>query len=153
MSPVQPGADAPVVLLVDDDRMVLFSTKLVLQASGFRVVAVDRGVLAVEAAKRERPDVMLLDIMMPEMDGWETLSRIRAESELRDIPVLIFTAREHHRGRRVAKELGAVDYVPKPYDAEKLVQLCRTHAEANRRRIVAAAASTPAQGVQGVSAT
>jgi DNA-binding response OmpR family regulator len=148
VSPAPVGADAPVVLLVDDDRMVLFSTKLVLQASGFRVVAVDRGVLAVDAAKRERPDVILLDIMMPEMDGWETLSRIRAETELHEIPVLIFTAREHHRGRRVARELGAVDYVPKPYDAEKLVQLCRTHADANRRRLAAAGA-----GAQGVSAT
>ena len=144
-------ADAPVVLLVDDDRMVLFSTKLVLQSSGFRVVAVDRGALAVEAARKDPPDVMLLDIMMPEMDGWETLSRLRAESGLREIPVLIFTAREHYRGRRVARELGAVDYVPKPYDAEKLVQLCRTHAESNRRRVSAAAGRST--DVQGVSTT
>lgn len=127
-------SDAPCVLIVDDDRMVLFSTKLVLQASCFRVATVDRGALAVDAARAERADVILLDIMMPEMDGWETLSRIRAEADLREVPVLIFTAREHYRGRRVARELGAVDYVSKPYDAEKLVELCRVHAEANRRR-------------------
>jgi DNA-binding response OmpR family regulator len=123
---------APKVLIVDDDRMVLRSTRLVLESEGFRVVTVDRGEAAVETARIEQPDVMLLDVMMPEIDGWETLHRLRALPATRDIPVVIFTAREHVRGRRLARELGAVDYVQKPFDAAELASLLRTHAARRR---------------------
>ena len=120
------------VLVVDDDRLVLHSTRLLLQASGFEVVTADRGDVAVETALRERPDVLLLDVMMPDVDGWETLSRLQSAPETRDIPVVIFTAREHTRGRRLARELGAADYVQKPFDAKALVGLVRRHAAARR---------------------
>jgi DNA-binding response OmpR family regulator len=120
------------VLVVDDDRLVLHSTRLLLEASGFAVVTVDRGDAAVESAVREKPDVLLLDVMMPDVDGWETLSRLQAAPETRGIPVVIFTAREHSRGRRLARELGAADYVQKPFDAKALVGLVRRHASAHR---------------------
>lgn len=121
-------AEAAKVLVVDDDRMVLTSTRLILESAGFRVVALDRGDAAVEAARRERPDVMLLDVMMPELDGWEILGRLRAHPDTRSIPVVIFTAREHARGRRLARELGAADYVPKPFETDALLRVLRTHA-------------------------
>lgn len=126
------AVEALKVLIVDDDRLVLYSTQLVLESEGFCVVTVDRGDAAVEAACEERPDVMLLDVMMPDVDGWETLHRLREHPDTSGIPVVIFTAREHVRGRRLARELGAVDYVQKPFDAAELVRLLRTHA--TRRR-------------------
>ena len=122
------ATDAAKVLVVDDDRMVLTSTRLILESAGFRVVAVDRGDAAVDAARRERPDVLLLDVMMPELDGWEILGRLRAHEDTKSIPVVIFTAREHARGRRLARELGAVDYVQKPFVADALIRVLRTHA-------------------------
>lgn len=122
------ATDAAKVLVVDDDRMVLTSTRLILESAGFRVVAVDRGDVAVETARREHPDVLLLDVMMPELDGWEILGRLRAHEETKSIPVVIFTAREHARGRRLARELGAADYVQKPFVAESLIRVLRTHA-------------------------
>lgn len=124
---------APKVLVVDDDRMVLRSTRLVLESEGFRVVTVDRGEAALEVARAEQPDVMLLDVMMPEVDGWETLHRLREDAATRDIPVVIFTAREHVRGRRLARELGAADYVQKPFDGGHLANVLRTYAAARRR--------------------
>ena len=126
------AAPAAKVLVVDDDRLVLHSTRLLLESAGFAVSTVDRGEAAVEWAIRERPDVLLLDIMMPDVDGWETLSRLRSLPETADIPVIIFTAREHSRGRRLARELGAADYVQKPFDAKALLGLVRRHAARGR---------------------
>jgi two-component system alkaline phosphatase synthesis response regulator PhoP len=127
---------------VDDDRLVLHSTRLLLEAGGLDVVTVDRGAEAVEWARRERPDVLLLDVMMPEVDGWETLARLRSLPETSGIPVVIFTAREHARGRRLARELGAADYVQKPFDARALVGLVRHYA--SQARAGGAAPAAPA---------
>ena len=124
----------PKVLVIDDDALVLRSTRLLLQSCGFSVVTLDRGDAAVETARRERPDVLLLDVMMPDVDGWETLHRLHADPETSGIPVVIFTAREHARGRRLARELGAVDYVQKPFEAQAFVDLL--HGYAARRRHV-----------------
>ena len=131
--PVAPGALK--VLVVDDHRMVLISTRLILESDGFRVVVCERGAEVLETARRELPDVILLDIMMPGVDGWETLSRLRDDAETKDIPVVVFTAREHQRAQRLARELGAVGYVQKPYDGSRLSALLREHA--TRRRAAA----------------
>jgi DNA-binding response OmpR family regulator len=120
-----PGA--PKVLVVDDDRMVLLSTRLVLESAGFRVAISDRGDRAVEAVREERPDVLLLDLMMPGVDGWETLRRLRADPVGSLLPVIVFTASENTRGRIVARTRGADDYVQKPFDADRLVALVRRH--------------------------
>lgn len=122
----------PKVLVVDDDALVRRSTRLLLESCGFQVVTLDRGDAALDTARREQPDVLLLDVMMPDVDGWETLSRLHADPETSGIPVVIFTAREHARGRRLARELGAVDYVQKPFEAQAFVDLL--HDYAARRR-------------------
>jgi DNA-binding response OmpR family regulator len=132
-----PGADAAgprptTVLVVDDEQMILRSTRAVLECAGFRVVTADGGERALEAVRAERPDVVLLDIMMPEVDGWETLSLLRGDPSTRELPVVIFTAREHARGRQLACEMGAVDYVQKPYDPDALAALLRAHVDRRR---------------------
>lgn len=129
-----PAADALNVLVVDDHRMVLLSTRLILSSSGFRVVLCDRGDQVLASALRERPDVILLDIMMPGVDGWETLAQLKGNPKTADIPVVVFTAREHLRGQRLARELGAVGYVQKPYEADRLCALLREHGQARRVR-------------------
>lgn len=122
-----PDPLAPKVLVVDDDRMVLLSTRLVLESAGFRVAISDRGDRALEIVREERPDVLLLDLMMPGTDGWETLRRLRADPVGALLPVIVFTASENTRGRITARTRGADDYVQKPFDADRLVALVRRH--------------------------
>lgn len=147
-----PAADAPSVLVVDDHRMVLLSTRLILSTSGFRVVLCERGDQVLASVLRERPDVILLDIMMPGVDGWETLSQIKADPRTAEIPVVVFTAREHLRGQRLARELGAAGYVQKPYDADRLCALLREHVKAHRTKLGADTASSAAAGAASAAA-
>ncbi len=142
-----PAADAPSVLVVDDHRMVLLSTRLILSTAGFRVVLCERGDQVLACVLRERPDVVLLDIMMPGVDGWETLSQLKADPRTAEIPVVVFTAREHLRGQRLARELGAAGYVQKPYDADRLCALLREHAKAHRTSRGAAPATAVAAAI------
>lgn len=117
------------VLIVDDEPLILASTRLVLRSAGFRVTTTDSGNEAVAIAGDEMPDLILLDIMMPEVDGWETLGRLREDPRTNRIPVVIFTAREHTRGRQLAREMGARDYLQKPFEAEQLIELVHRYAE------------------------
>ena len=77
-----------------------------------------------------QPGVILLDIMMPGMDGWETLERLKADRQCSTIPVIVFTAREHREGPGKAAELGAVEYFRKPFRPDTLVQTIRRHLDA-----------------------
>lgn len=123
--PAAPSPARPRVLVVDDDRMVLESTRMVLETSGFDVTVCNRSERAVDEARRCAPDLVLLDLMMPGADGWEVLRRLRAEIWTRDTPVVVFTAKEHRMGRKLAQDLGAADYVQKPFDSDRLVRLVR----------------------------
>jgi len=128
MSEPTDSAARPHVLIVDDEPMILAATGLVLKSAGFRISTTDSGNEAVAIAADEAPNLVLLDIMMPEIDGWETLARLQEDGRTRAIPVVIFTAREHSRGRRLAREMGAVDYLQKPFEAEQLIELAHRYA-------------------------
>ena len=78
-------------------------------------------------AKSHRPALILLDIMMPGIDGWETLTRLKRDPETSDIPVIIFTAREHVRGHQKSAEMGAADYFRKPFEPDELIELVEKH--------------------------
>ena len=114
------------ILIVDDEKLILVTSRLVLESGGYKVLTAETGDDCLGIAERERPDVILLDIMMPGCDGWETLSRIRANPKIADTPVIIFTAREHSRGRHLAREMGATDYFQKPFDPEDLIEAIRS---------------------------
>ncbi len=112
----------PLVLLVDDDPQIhdLFST--VLKKNGFGVVEAWNGKEGLEAAKKENPDFILLDVLMPVMDGTRMLLELKEDPALKNIPVLILTSLE---GKpvdiKVAKELGAVDFINKTSDPKDVV--------------------------------
>ena len=118
----------PHVLIVDDEPMVLTATRIMLKSVGFRVTTAESGTAGFAQAVSDVPDVMLLDVMMPDVDGWETLGRIREHPALTDVSVIIFTAREHTRGPQLARDLGAKAYLRKPFDAEELIELVKFHA-------------------------
>jgi len=118
------------VLIVDDEKLIQITTKLVLESAGHDVVTAGDGETAIRTAMTTQPDLILLDIMMPGIDGWETLSRLKEDSRTVGIPVIVFTAREHSRGKQLAQEMKAVDYLQKPFEADDLIALVEQHAGA-----------------------
>ncbi len=115
------------ILIVDDEKLILISTRIVLESVGYTVITAASGEEALARAVEERPGLILLDIMMPGIDGWETLSRLKDNPESREIPVIIFTAREHSRGRQLAREMGAADYFQKPFEPDELIAIVEEH--------------------------
>ncbi len=115
------------VLIVEDEKLIIVSTQMVLEAAGFRVESAVNGEEGIVKAKSFRPALILLDIMMPGIDGWETLTRLKRDPETSDIPVIIFTAREHVRGHQKSTEMGAADYFRKPFEPDELIELVEKH--------------------------
>jgi len=106
------------ILLVDDDPRLRDLVRLALERAGFAVVAAADGRAALTHAAREAPDLVILDIGLPEMDGLETCRRLRALSE---VPILFLTARDDEIDRVLGFEMGADDYVTKPFSPRELV--------------------------------
>jgi DNA-binding response OmpR family regulator len=115
------------VLIIEDEKLIIVSTQMVLEAAGFRVESAMNGEDGIAKAGQVAPDLILLDIMMPGIDGWETLSRLKRDPTTSGIPVVIFTAREHTRGHQKSSELGAADYFRKPFEPDELIELVGKH--------------------------
>ena len=115
------------VLIIEDEKLIIVSTQMVLEAAGFRVESATSGEEGIGKARELRPDLILLDIMMPGIDGWETLTRLKRDAETSGIPVIIFTAREHSRGHQKSTEMGAADYFRKPFEPDELIELVEKH--------------------------
>jgi len=109
---------AATVLIVDDERNVSQLARLYLKADGFHVETASSGEEALERIRTSRPDLVVLDLMMPGMDGWEVCRRVRAEA---DLPIIILTARADDVDKIVGLELGADDYMTKPFNPRELV--------------------------------
>ncbi len=107
----------PVVLVVDDDHKILRLLRIELTAQGFQVLMAERGKDALETVERQRPDLVVMDIIMPGMDGLETLKRIRETS---GVPVILLTAMGTDTDKIKGLELGADDYLAKPFNPEEL---------------------------------
>ena len=117
------GSNHPVVLVVDDDVALAEMLQIVLRQEGFETVWCGRGDRAVESFRRSRPDVVLLDIMLPGGDGVEVCRTIRAES---GVPIVMLTARSDTQDVVRGLEAGADDYVSKPFKVQELVARLRT---------------------------
>lgn len=106
------------VLVVDDEKNIVKLAELYLSAEGFDVISAADGATALETVKIRRPDLVILDIMLPEIDGWEVCRRLRQTSQ---IPIIMLTARSDDVDKIVGLELGADDYVVKPFNPRELV--------------------------------
>ena len=115
------------VLIIEDEKLIIVSTQMVLEAAGFRVESAVNGEEGISKAKSVRPDLVLLDIMMPGIDGWETLTRLKRDPETSSVPVIILTAREHSRDHQKSTEMGAADYFRKPFEPDELIELIQKH--------------------------
>ena len=120
----QPGS-APLVLLVDDERSIRTICRVNLEGDGIAVVEAQDGVEALEQVRRAQPALVLLDVMMPGVDGWRVAEQLGADEDTRDIPVVFLSARAAEEDRLRAQELGAVGYVVKPFDPLELAGTVR----------------------------
>jgi len=107
------------ILVADDERNIFQLTKLYLEKEGFRVLWAPDGKTALQSVASDRPDLLVLDIMLPELDGWEVCRRLRPAGN--DIPIVMLTARDDDVDKVVGLELGADDYVTKPFNPRVLV--------------------------------
>jgi DNA-binding response OmpR family regulator len=106
------------ILVVDDDKNIAELLRLYLSREGYTVVLAGNGLQALDLYGSEKPDMVLLDVMMPELDGWETCRRLR---KLGDTPVIMLTAKGETFDKVLGLELGADDYIVKPFDSKEVV--------------------------------
>lgn len=109
--------EAKHILMAEDDPDIQLVARLALKKAGYRVTAVSNGRELLARAAGERPDIVLLDWMMPEMDGPETCARLRADPATADIPVVFMTAKSQASEIERGLSLGAAGYIVKPFDA------------------------------------
>jgi len=109
------------ILVVDDEVYITQILEFSLGAEGFEVITANNGELAVEKAIQAQPDLIVLDIMMPVLDGYETCRRLKRQSETKNIPVILLTAKGREADKRLGFEVGAVDYIIKPFSPNRLV--------------------------------
>ena len=128
------------ILVVDDDRAVRESLRRSLQFNGYQVELASDGQQALDAVTAQRPDAMVLDVMMPRLDGLEVCRRLRGTGD--DLPVLVLTARDAVSDRVAGLDAGADDYLPKPFALEEL--LARLRALLRRAVVDDAATGSPA---------
>lgn len=106
------------ILLVDDEQHIIDLAKMYLEKEGFRIIEANDGRRALTTIAAEKPALVVLDLMLPEVDGWEVCRRVRADS---DVPIIMLTARGDDIDRIVGLELGADDYLTKPFNPRELV--------------------------------
>lgn len=115
-------ADNRKILVVDDDEHILRSLAQYLELEDFDVTTASSGVEALERFAESRPDLMVLDVMMPGMDGFEVLQKIRQDTETSALPVLMLTARDQHADIMKGYQMGATSYLVKPFNLDELVE-------------------------------
>ena len=130
MKPAATSVTTGTVLVVDDTEDNLILTVRSLETAGIRCLTASRGWRCLEVVKNEHVDLILLDLIMPRMDGWATLAALRNEPTIRDIPVIMFTCDDRLAVRERAMKEGAVDFLPRPVVRETLVTCVQTHLRA-----------------------
>jgi DNA-binding response OmpR family regulator len=110
----------PRVLVIDDEEPIRLLCRVNLEAAGMEVLEAEDGPAGLSVARTERPDVILLDVMMPGMDGWQVLEQLLDDEQTKDVPIVFLTARAELRDQARGLEMGGVDYVTKPFNPLEL---------------------------------
>jgi DNA-binding response OmpR family regulator len=129
------------ILVVDDDKSIVKVLTAYLERSGYQVFPAYDGDMALHALRRERPDLVILDLMMPNRDGYEVTTIVRADKTLATTPIIMLTARVEDTDKIVGLELGADDYVTKPFNAHEVV--ARVKSLLRRVRLDQSPSATP----------
>ena len=115
----------PTILVVNDDKQIARLIRSYLEQAGFQVIVAYDGETALHALRRERPDLVVLDLMLPDRDGWDVTRIVRGDPALAATPIIMVTARVEDTDRIVGLELGADDYVTKPFNPREIVARVR----------------------------
>jgi two-component system alkaline phosphatase synthesis response regulator PhoP len=110
------------VLVVDDEEYIQHILNFSFGAEGYEVITATDGEEAIEKARSEKPDIIVLDIMMPKMDGYEACKKLKSDPQTKGIPVILLTAKGRDVDRRLGSEAGAEDYVVKPFSPGRLIE-------------------------------
>ncbi|MCX7022709.1 MAG: response regulator [bacterium] len=114
-----------VILVADDEPDIVTIVEMILRSQGYDVLKAANGLEALELAERHSPDLILLDIMMPDMDGWEVLRLLHVDPLTAEIPVAMISAKTGSRAKITSMQEGAVDYITKPFDSQELLTKVR----------------------------
>ena len=117
--------DAQHILIVDDDPDIVKTIRDYLEQSGYSVAQAADGEQALTAVRHQRPDCLVLDVMMPKLDGWGVVQALRADSQTADMPIIMLTARVDDTDKIVGLEMGADDYITKPFNPRELLARIR----------------------------
>ena len=110
------------VLVVDDEIYILHILDFILGAENYDVVTATNGEQALQKVQEEKPDLVVLDIMMPKLDGYETCRLIKSDPKTKHIPVILLTAKGREVDQKLGREVGASDYITKPFSPSKLIE-------------------------------
>ena len=113
------------VLVIDDEAPIRLLCRVNLEAEGMTVLEASDGPTGLEKARNEEPDVILLDVMMPTLDGWRVAEHLLDDPSTKDIPIIFLTARAEFRDRARGLDIGGIDYVTKPFNPLELASLVR----------------------------
>jgi two-component system OmpR family response regulator len=119
------------VLVVEDDPEINELVGAYVQIAGFDYVSALNGTQAVEKARTAHPSLIVLDIMLPDFDGFEVARRLKSESNTRSIPIVMLTALDRDEYRQKGRSAGAVDYLTKPFDPDRLLESIKENASNN----------------------
>jgi two-component system alkaline phosphatase synthesis response regulator PhoP len=117
--------DKKKILIADDEESIRLTVGRLL-ANDYAVLEAANGAEAVEIAKGQKPDLILMDLIMPKMDGYTACSQIKADKETKGIPVIVLTAIGHELNKKYAEEMGAAGYLTKPFNIKELLKLITT---------------------------
>jgi DNA-binding response OmpR family regulator len=111
------------VVCIEDEPEMIDLVRLILGRKGYEVIGANGGIEGLDAVRRERPDIILLDLMMPDMDGWEVYQQIKADPALKEIPVVVVTAKAQSIDKVLGLHIAKVDdYITKPFGPQELLE-------------------------------
>ena len=131
-APPTSGEDALRILLVDDEPTNLDLLRHVLDGQGYRLFVAKNGEDALKVARKMRPRLVLLDVMMPGIDGFETCRRLRADPETSDAAVIFLSALDNEKDKLRGLEAGAIDFITKPFQGAQVITLVAKHLAVHR---------------------
>lgn len=123
----------PRILIVDDEADLVAVLRFGLEAEGFEVISAGDGEEGLKRAHEERPDLMVLDLMLPKLDGYKVCRALKFDDRFKAMPIIILSARSGEQDRQLALHMGADAFVTKPYDMRDLVGRIRTRLGHDRR--------------------
>jgi two-component system alkaline phosphatase synthesis response regulator PhoP len=117
------------ILVVDDEVDLVETIRFPLEAEGFNVLVAYNGEDALNMARTENPDLILLDIMLPKLDGYKVCRLLKFDERYKNIPIIMLTARAQEKDRIIGMETGADEYITKPFDMDKLLERVKAYLE------------------------